>query len=301
MASTVFTEVITWIDADGVEWVMDHTNDVVPLVGKRGRFLPPVELTADPVVGLPGTVVRNVRFQDREIALPVGFVGSTHLLMNLSLRDWQYRLNPTRGPGRLVVERTWMTGMLVTTSTRSIPCYYAGGLEGAEGEEDTAGRVLKAVLVFRATEPFWEELPYEFTGWPLTGLSSDFTTATPREVVNIGDVETWITWGITTSSLHGLTGPITITNATTGKSLVYSANLAVDKYLEISTKPGERTCRSRSSGGGAWTNQWGQLDPASEMWPLIPGPNMISIHITGWTSPQDFNIDSTWAYRYLGV
>ena len=301
MASTVFTEVITWIDVDGVEHVMDHSTGLVPLVGKRGRFLPPVELTTDAVVGLPGGVVRNVRWQEREMALPVGFVGATHLLLSVKMRDWLGWLDPTRGPGRLVVQRTWTTGVTATGTTRSIACYYAGGLEGAEGEEDTAGAVLKAVLVFRAAEPFWEELPYEFTGWPISGLSSDFTSATPREVVNIGNVETWITWGITTSSLHGLTGPITITNATTGKSIIYTGNLATDTYLEISTKPGERSCRTRSVSPGPWTNRWGLLDPATEMWPLLPGSNMVSIHITGWTSPQDFVIDSTWPYRYLGA
>jgi hypothetical protein len=297
------TEAITWQDAFGVDHLVDHTTGMVALVGKRGRFMAPVEVAADAVVGSDGTRVRGVRFADREIVLPVGFTGTSHTAMRAAVHNWQPWLNPRNGPGRLQVTVSYQSGgSTVTWSTRSIACYYVGGLEGAEGEDDTTGSMLKAMLVFRAVEPFWEELPGESKSFPLSpGTESDFTAGTVRTVTNNGDVDTWPLWTITTDA-YGITGPITIANSTTGKTLVYDANVATYTVLEINTAPGSRACRTRATTGPiVWTNRWGNLDAASELWPLEPGGNSVGITLAAWTSPKDFTLTAAFTRKYHGV
>lgn len=294
-------EWVTWIDGAGDEHPMDYTTGCIPLIGRRGRWLPPVELASDPTLGADGSVVRSVRYGSREVFLPVGFVGASPAGLWGVLHNWQRWLDPSKGQGRLVVEYGYLVGGgSVTEGPRALDCYYVGGLEGSETEEEVTPSRALAGLLFRASDPLWQSASPSVRTFPLLGDDTDFTTGQEQDLYNYGTAATWPLWTITTTS-HGITGPIMFGNIDTGKTITYNGNLGTSTVLEIDTRPGSRACRTRPSGGSTWTNRWGLLDPSTEFWPLAPASNLVGVFLTGWTAPKDFTFTATVTYRYLGL
>lgn len=259
--------------------------------GVSGRFMPKIDFVEEETPGRPGARIRRVKTPPREIGVPVWFHGATSADLRAQLRTIVRRLYPTLGDGRL--RCTGPDG-----TVRELVCRYAQGLEGAETVENGGTLALGAVLVFRAAEdPFWRAL---------TPTTIDFTTGTPPaffpmfpmrlarssifggvEVVNDGDVEAWPIW-----TISGPGAGLTLTNDTTGEALTLSTTIAAGESITIDTSPGVKTVLLNDG-----TNLYPDLDSASVLFSLAPGPNAITVDLIGSTA--DSEVTLSYRPRYL--
>jgi hypothetical protein len=270
-----------WVDADGGVWDIENGSDITLLYGMKGRFAPVTGLVVQPLPSLPGQRFTDVKHAAAGVVVPVDFYGASDAGLRTSIRNWTYRLNPTRGDGRLRV--TAPGG-----DQRELVCRYRAGLENMVEDTRTLGYRQIAVLDFTAEQPYWQDtadtsqsynllttLATFFPFFPLR-LSGSEIFAAPT-VVNTGDVPTWPVWVITGPGSN----PV-LRNLTTGLSLSLTVTLAAGEYVVIDTRP---FTASTPNGGTIFkndgTNLFGQMSTLSQFWPLIVGSNTLSLEMTG--------------------
>ncbi|WP_017974372.1 phage distal tail protein [Actinopolyspora halophila] len=262
-------EGIFWISADGsqtelaVEWDTD------------GRFVPPVHFEEEAIPGYPGTRLRAVRHEARDVQIPIWLVATSEGELRHNIRSLARQLDPTRGEGTLRV-------VAPSGDQRDLRCRYQAGLEVSESLGDTSGPfVQRATLVFRAHDPYWYDanmIVQEFTQGELAAFFPIFPIRlTASEVFasvtvnNAGDVQAWPLWEIT--------GPgenIALVNSSSGKRLELSTTLAEGELITIDTRLNRKTV-VHSDG----TNLFPDLTLASSLFPLWPGDNALQIQMTG--------------------
>lgn len=264
---------LEWVAADGtVRALSDLSDDVELEEGVSGRYAPPVEFSTEQVPFEAGSRVRQVRIGDREVAVPVLVACDSPEDLVVRLRDLTVHMAPTRGRGSL----------RDATSGRQLPCYYAGGLEVVEGFNSATIGWARAVVVFRAFDPFWEDdadtvrvfslgddldplIPY-----PPYTLVSDTVGATPT-VDNDGDVDAWPVWTVV-----GPADQVALENVTTGATLTVDRPLTAAEWLRIDTRPGVKTIVDQDG-----VNRFGDRVAGSQLWPLVEGPQDLQILLGG--------------------
>lgn len=282
---------LEWVAADGtVRALSDLSDDVDLEEGVSGRFAPPVEFSTEQVPFEAGSRVRQVRIGDREVAVPVLVACDSPSALNVRLRDLTVQMAPTRGRGAL----------RDVTSGRQLPCYYAGGLEVVEGFNSATIGWARAMLVFRAFDPFWEDaadttrvfslgsdldnlMPY-----PPYSLISDTVGATPT-VVNDGDVDAWPVW-----TVIGPADQVTLENTTSGASLTVDRPLTAADWLRIDSRPGVKTIVDQDG-----VNRYGDRTAGSELWPLVEGSQDLQITLGSVTA--DSKVELAYRRRWLTV
>jgi hypothetical protein len=242
-----------------------ETVTIAALVDVRGRMMPPVVNAFALVPQQPGGRWRGARHDVRTITVPVA--GPGPILERDELRRWAAVLDPTKGAGVLaVVDGPW--------AGRQIVCVYDAGLDTLA--EDYAN-LSTPVLVFRAADPYWTEgveqsltvrLGDTSATWfpflPLVlGSSNVFADVV---ITNEGDVDAW-----PVVTVAGPGDELTMTNKTTGKVTHLTGHIGGGSAVVIDTRPGSKTVTV--DGASAFH----RLTPASSLWPLIPGPNRVSI------------------------
>lgn len=284
------SETITFFAPDGssVPFTSAHAD---LLWGVAGRFMPKIAFVEDETAGREGARVRRVKVPPREVAVPVFFRGTSRTDLRDQVRTIVQRLYPVAGNGRLRV-------VAEDGEIRELLCRYSEGLEGQETRENGGTLGLKALLVFRAAEdPFWRaqtatvlsftsgEPPEFFPILPLrVAPSSIFGNIT---IDNPGDVDAWPIWTIT-----GPASGATLTDRTTGDTIVLSTDLVAGRRIFIDTTPGVKTVKLDNG-----TNLYADLDPGSSLFPLQPGANTITVDLVG--STEDSRIDLSYRPRYL--
>lgn len=275
---------LTWVDGTGVEHPM-ATADLVVERGVSGRYGPPVSIASSPVAGLHGARVRNVRYEPREVAVPMN-AGAD---WRESVRDWSSRFDPTLGDGRL------------RCGTRELVCRYTGGLENAA---ETAPTFRRWVALFTAFDPLWrdvepsvqvvavDEIPFlssppEAPWFPWVLVGSDamggFT------VTNDGDDVAWPVW-----TVQGPGHTPTLTNATSGERIEVDVTLAAGEQMVIDTRPGAKTVQ------GPDGNLWAELTDDSELWPLLRGSQEVEASLADAVSGQS-RVRLEFRRRWLSV
>ncbi len=284
-------ETIAWIDPANVETVLSRAADYEVLRGRRGAFNPPISFVEEEVPLQPGSRMRQVKVLPRDVDLPI-------LIRGTDVDDVRYKiaglldlLDPERGAGKLRVKAGDGTQL-------DLNCYYSGGLEGEEGGDLWGPDWCKAILSFRAVDPFWYQTypltasyvlgdpPPFFPLLPLNVASS--TLFVPATVItNPGQVETWPVWTIV-----GPGSNITLENATTGESMVLSIILADLERLELDTRPGRKTVKH-----GDGTNAYDHLSATSSLWPLVKGGNVVSLIMGGTGANSALTLSFTPRFR----
>jgi phage-related protein len=284
------SETITFFAPDGssVPFTSDHAD---LLWGVAGRFMPKIAFVEDETAGREGARVRRVKVPPREVAVPEFFRGTSRTDLRNQLRTIVRRLYPVPGDGRLQV-------VAEDGAIRELVCRYSEGLEGQETRENGGTLGLKALLVFRAAEdPFWRaqtptvltftsgEPPMFFPILPLevapTSIFGNITISNP------GDVDAWPIW-----TINGPASGATLTDRTTGDTIVLSTVIAAGRRIFIDTTPGIKTVKLDDG-----TNLYGDLDPGSSLFPLQPGTNTIAVTLIG--STDDSSIELSYRPRYL--
>jgi hypothetical protein len=284
-----------WDGCETHEW-RSARGDVVRFVTRteaQARMMPPVTNTTIRVPQAQGSRWRSARHEERLLALPVVVPGPQS--GRDELRRWAMALDPLKGQGTLtVVVGPW--------AGRQLVCVYDAGLDDFAEEYPLLGLT---TLAFRAADPYWQDsiesnvvaginttaykwFPFagSFPAQPLIlGASDVFAAVT---IANNGDVDTW--------PVINVVGPgtdLTITNQTTGLHEHLTGTIAAGSTVIIDTRPGRKTVTVDGF------NAFGRLTPDSTLWPLVTGPNRITIGFA--TATVDSLATFTWRNRWLAA
>jgi hypothetical protein len=270
---------LSFVDTDGTVWPFAPDLGTTELDGALNLLAPPWSISEDTVASRDGALVRGVRAGVREVTIPLLFQRDTEPLLRAAMRSWVRRVNPANGFGALRIFYADGTGRELSQ------VLYSTGLQGNKGSDVYGRWWQKAALVFRAYDPYWQDI----TDTALTvagGTQTPFFPLLPlhlsiggigtaKVIDNDGDADAWPVWT--------LTGPgtgLTIANGTTGKTLsAPSLSWASGHSITIDTRPGAKSVTLDDG-----TNLFANLDAASELWPLVPGAQAITVTVGGSSS-----------------
>jgi phage-related protein len=281
-----------WIaddDCETHEWrsAQGETIRFVTRTEAEQRMMPPVTINSIRVPQSQGASFRGARHEPRLATIPVVVPGPQ--AGRDELRRWAKALDPLKGEGTLtVVVGPW--------AGRQLVCVYEAGLEDFAEEWPLLGLT---VLGFRASDPYWQDslessatatiASTGFTWFPffplVLGASDVFAQLT---INNAGDVDAWpvITVVGPGTDLH-------LTNLTTGKEMLLTGALAAGSTAVIDTRPGHKTVTIDG------VNVFSRLTATSSLWPLVPGPNRVSIGLATGTAAS--SVRFAWRNRWLAA
>jgi phage-related protein len=187
-------------------------------------------------------------------------------------------MDPTRGAGIIRV-------VSPLGDIREIECYYVSGLEMDENPIKMGRYNQQALITFRAYDPYWRDVSDVSSNWQVATSANFFpifplrltasTIAVSTAITNPGDVLSWPVWTITGPG--GGAGGIVLQSITYGQSISFlTTTLGVGQFITIDTRPGRKTVTLQDG-----TNLFGDLDPTSALWPLVPGLNSINLQLNG--------------------
>ena len=286
------TDLAPWVpdaDCETHEW-RSAAGDVIRFVTRteaEQRMMPPVTVYTVKVPQSQGGRFRGARHEERLATIPVVVPGPTD--GRDELRRWARALDPLKGEGTLTVVQGDHAG-------RQLVCCYEAGLDSFSEEYQSLGLT---VLAFRASDPYWQDATEQsliatidstaFTWFPflplVLGASDVFAAAT---ITNTGDVDAW--------PVVKVTGPGTdleVMNMTTGKAWHFEGSIAAGSVLVVDHRPGHKSARLDGA------NVFGRLSDDSVLWPLVPGPNRVSIGFASATAQS--SVEFTWRNRWLSA
>ena len=287
------SETMAWIAVDGTSTSLSDPFAVKETQGRAGIFLARPRFIEETVPLQPGSRLRSVTHDCREVDVPVVIRGTSAGDLRSRIRALMLSLDPTRGDGKLRITDT-------TGQQRELVCRYAGGLEGDEGTQNAWTTWLRAAITFRAVDPFWYAVSPVVSSYAITAAPATFfpffplrlagaTVFADTNVVNGGDTEAWPVWTITGP---GIT--IILRNLTTVEVLEVDATLAAGEGLVIDTRPAHKTL-TKNDGSSLFSSlAWG-----SALWSLIRGTNAVRLEMGSATS--DSLITLSYYPRYLGA
>lgn len=283
------------VDCETHEW-RSALGDIVRFVTRteaKARMMPPVSIVTIRVPQAQGGRFRHARHDERLLTLPVVVPGPQ--TGRDELRRWAKALDPLKGEGTLTV-------VIGPWAGRQLTCVYEAGLDDFAEEYSFLGLT---TLAFRAADPYWQDatestvvttidtkahiwFPFggSFAQNPLILGASDVFAATT--ITNTGDVDAW--------PIITVTGPgtdLTVLNSTTGASLQITGTIAAGSQVVIDARPGHKSVRIDGF------NAFGRLTEDSTLWPLIPGPNQISIGFASATTAS--RVTFAWRNRWLAA
>lgn len=284
---------VSFTDPAGrVTTLTDWERGWVVQPGAKGLDMPGYAMAQDESPGIDGYEVRQVRAQGKTITIPIAFWAQDSRAAYLARRRTLIRsLNPKRGQGTLTLTQP-------DGAARSIGVLYSDGLEGDESLDAAGARWCVAALVFAAPSPYW--LGQEITTSWAAALGGDFFPFLPLTVGdsqvlgsvtvdNDGDDDAYPVWTIT-----GPATTVTLTNNTTGRTLVLTRTITGADEIVIDTRERRQTALLNGV-----TNLWPNLSDASTLWPLEPDVNELSLTVAGSTSAT--RVRMTYQPRYLAA
>lgn len=286
------TDTLSWVAADGTvtQLTQQAELDVHWALGVEGRFMPPVRMIEEQVPQQHGARLRGVRYEPREVTLPLSVIGASEQAVRAKIRALGSAFDPTRGDG-------WLRVVAADGTSRELRCRYSAGMEGEESRDSSGARFQRLVAVFRAVEPFWRDTAASETSYAVEtgglflgnpflradfGISSD--TVLGAVVVNNGG-------DLSAEPVYTFVGPassVTITNVATGEVLQYAAAIALGKSVIIDTSAGIKSVL-----GNDGANLYANLSLTSSLFTLPRGATSINLAMPG----SDANSYVTVSYR----
>jgi Siphovirus-type tail component, C-terminal domain len=267
--------------------------------GVEALQMPEFEFASDRVYRVDGEVVRQVTTKARKPVLPMFVKGRTTSEFFNNMRIILNAMNPKRGEGALKV-------YTADGKTRVLNCrlYEAPIQETADTgrynprptreKGDFQWRMFP--ITFFAADPHWYDPLEREAYWGMSSGAGYYDLTSPIVLHNEGDVNTWPIWAIT-----GKCSVFTIRNLTTGKFI--SATIAltdsgsVGCRLYIDTRPLINTVRLDHI-----TNKFNSTSTGSNLFPLVPGANVVQASFSGLTSgTSKASIRVRWVNRYQGL
>ncbi|WP_371665978.1 phage tail family protein [Streptomyces sp. NBC_01241] len=256
---------------------------IVLMPGSTGLDAPPFELHSDDSPNLDGGIFRDARAVAREVMLPIFLYGIDRQTIKAMKSKLVSHLNPKKG--YCVLKFVEGDGV-----PRYLRCYYKGGMEGSEAEDQAGFKWVKYGLQFTAYEPYFYSDDVQVAQWEF-GDTQAFLDTTKAlfpirlnagrlandkvTVFNPGDVEAWPRWE--------LEGPIKAFNFVGPEKRSFGVTAPVDgsdiipagRTLTVDTRPGFKVVRDN-----AGTNYWPKLKAQPELWSLPDGTSECTVSIT---------------------
>lgn len=287
---------------ESLDWITP-AGLIVPLVpsggvlnresGTVGRFMPPVQFIEREVA--IGSRLKKVKMGPKEISIPFNLHSPNAVTGAAAVRNWARDLakhfNPLRGTGIGKLRYYSPSG-----DVRIINCSYAGGMDSIADTGD--GMIMRMVVIFRAHDPIWyPETPtvVTFTGGTAQPFFPIFPVLLSQSQIysditinNPGDVDAWPIWKITgpTSNVEH----IFLRNLTTGKVIDLNSSVGLGSLVTINTKPGFKTVDFYGA------NWYSLLSAGTELWPLVPGDNIVRLEISGSTAATTATLEYSPGY-----
>lgn len=251
------------------------TGEVIRFVTRTdatSRMMPPVTLTTVKVPQHMGAHFRYARHDERLVSLPVVLPGPTD--GRDELRRWARVLDPAAGEGTLTVVQGRHAG-------RQLVCCYEAGLETYAEEFPMLGLT---ELAFHAADPYWQDSVENqvvatldnttHTWFPMLPLILGASDAFASVVANnTGDVDAW-----PIITVNGPGEELSIINETTGMRWDFDGVIAAGSQLVVDTRPGMKSVRLNG------VNAFGRLAQDSSLWPIVRGPNRVTIDFANITT-----------------
>lgn len=285
-------EIIQWIDSNGTTYTLTGQPDVDVLFDRDGFYMPEITIAEDTLAMKHGAIIRNKRFEPRDLSFGLIFYGTDQASLRQTARKYLRAFNPLNPSGKIRV--TSPDG-----STREINCIYTGGLSVPETTSSYGQTFLKTVIKFRAHDPFWysvDEFSETFTlsnsnatFFPFFPLRLTNTTVFNSSTINYdGDIEGYPVWQV-----KGPGNGLTIKNQTTGEQFVLTGiSIDANHWLTIDV-------RNKTVTYDDGSNWFSYIAAGSSFWALQPGTNQISIEMPNSTT--DSLVVLTYKECYLGV
>lgn len=281
------TESIFWVDPSDTITELDCEWDA------QGRFAPDAVFEADGVPGQPGMRLRNVRHDVHEFRLKFWLYRDSEESLRTELRDTIYRMDPTRGIGRLRV-------IAPGGDSREIFCRVASGLGVSEVlSEDSAFYAQRIQATFLAHDPYWYSVgdtAIVYTGdveaatffpfFPLR-LSAGSVFVDDNSVNNPGDLDAWPVW-----TIAGPGSNIVITNLTTSQQISLNTTVSGGQSVTIDTRPGAKTVLNDDG-----TSLFSLMSATSVLFPLVRGDNHIQVAMDSTSASSSIRL--AFRPRYL--
>jgi hypothetical protein len=288
------TRTLTLRDLAGVEPLPAEGGDFVFMPDTEGLDMPPREVIRQPLPGLDGAQLREIRTLEREVFLPIWLASSTSHQHYLERRDaladlFQYRYVDYKAEAG--------TLDLVATSTRgerTLRCVYLGGMTSAMRPNE-GPYWAKLGVTLLAVQPYWVggnwqtatlqlgAEPDPFAGFELQ-LSSSVVLGSGIAISIGGDVPSW--------PVIQVTGPAT-TVTVEGPGLLVSIpdGLGSGETARIVTDPRNRTATFDGD------KDWSRVGPLTTWAPLNPGNITLDVLLTGATSSTSATISGSTLYE----
>ena len=254
------TRTVTLVGVDGTRHILACSAEPYQLKPSAQLWgTAPYAINSRQVGQIPGERVESVRALARTVVVPVQVEGTTELEIDARLGALGAMLSPVDDI-RLIYRRPDGT-------ERELTARYAGGGDAvqAAAESGYLQRHVTVPLIFKAHWPYWRPLTgsVDVSG-PTTFSDGRAAGSNLVTVTNAGDVDAWPELTVTgyAESIEGV-------NLTTGQGFRVRRVLTATDVLRIDTD--QRTF-------GVYVNdaaEFGAMDPASEYWPLVPGPNVL--------------------------
>ena len=246
--------------------------------------------------GLDGSIVNNIRLEDREIKTFIHIEGTSRQDMYTKRLELIDRLMPKRskdfnGPGTL-----YYTNDAGTYRIGAIPV----------NSPEPTGRIRnynRCEIVFRCPNPYWSGTSqYEHPIWVNQGgLTLPFTL--PFRLGTI-DTHTEIDnhsrlYSPVRITVHGAFHNLTIVNETTREVITTQKLIEDHVVLTINTTDGAKSVIAQNEESGTSGNGWQYISPAFTSFKLRPGLNHLSVYGIGYSANSAVSIQ--WADTYGGV
>lgn len=273
-------------DGDVVSLGRGGPGPALHMYGSTGLGVAPVSMASSERLSGDGSIVRGVRYDSREVFIPLLLESSSVGGLSELRRDLNARLAPHLGPVDIRVQDE------ASGSDRIIRGYYKGGLEGDFGT-GFHGRWQTLGLTFECPDPWWlgseqtTELrinpgskPFISTIVPFFPVTLAQSTVQGTFQVDIGGAgPVWPVWEIV-----GPGEDLTISN---GRDVLeVGGNFTAGSLTRIDTATGQIT-----------PDRWTDVSLASRLFQLEPGPQTLTVSLGSATA--DTLVRLTYRERHL--
>ena len=272
----------------GEDFVLGRSGEdsVLHLYGSTGLGVAPVSVESSPRLTGDGSVVRGVRYDSREVYLPLFLESETVGGLSEVRRRLNRLLAPHLGPVDVRVVDP------ATDTDRMIRGYYTEGLDGDFGD-GFHGTWQTLGLTFECPDPWWlgpervKSLRVDPGSKPFLSESEPFFPVVLAESVVQGDWSVAVEGDGPVFPVWEVTGPGTDLRIIRG-----------DDRIEIDgeVRAGE-TLRIDTAAGRITPDRWDDVSLRSRLFPLTPGANRLNVSMVGAT--EDTIVRLVYRERYL--